>query len=73
MHQLVASDELANDVTGAEAPLERHQDYGREIDARSAAFLSFQQFGNSGHYAADDVRQRRMGSNFLSRFKSTTG
>uniref|UniRef100_A0A1I8B6Y0 Spectrin alpha chain n=1 Tax=Meloidogyne hapla TaxID=6305 RepID=A0A1I8B6Y0_MELHA len=62
MVNLVSSDELANDVTGAEALLERHQDYRTEIDARAATFYSFEQFGNqlirSGHYAADDVRQR---------------
>jgi spectrin alpha len=62
MHQLVASDELANDVTGAEALLERHQDYRTEVDARTATFMGFQQFGDqlvtSKHYASDDVRQR---------------
>lgn len=62
MVNLVSSDELANDVTGAEALLERHQDYRTEIDARAATFHSFEQFGNqlirSGHYAAEDVRQR---------------
>lgn len=60
MHQLVSSEELANDVTGAEALLERHQDYRTEIDARAATFVSFNQFGNqlinSRHYAAEDVR-----------------
>lgn len=62
MKQLVSSDELANDVTGAETLLERHQDYRTEIDARGPTFLSFQQFGNqlqgSGHYASADVQQR---------------
>ena len=65
MVQLVSSDQLANDVTGAEALLERHQDYRAEIDARAATFDAFEQFGNqltrSGHYAADDVRQRKDG------------
>lgn len=62
MNQLVSSDELANDVTGAEALLERHQDYRTEIDARAATFQAFEQFGNqlinSRHYASDDVAQR---------------
>lgn len=62
MNQLVSSDELANDVTGAEALLERHQDYRTEIDARSATFQAFEQFGNQlinkRHYASDDVAQR---------------
>ena len=38
MMQLVSSDELANDVVGAEALLERHQEYRTEIDARAATF-----------------------------------
>jgi spectrin alpha len=61
MLQLVSSDELANDVTGAEALLERHQEYRTEIDARTATFEAFKQFGSqlikSNHYASDDVRQ----------------
>lgn len=47
---------------GAEALLERHQDYRTEIDARAATFQAFEQFGNqlinSRHYASDDVAQR---------------
>ena len=42
--------------------MERHQDYRTEIDARASTFHAFEQFGTqlirSGHYAADDVRQR---------------
>ncbi|CAD5229447.1 unnamed protein product [Bursaphelenchus okinawaensis] len=60
--QYVSSDELANDVTGAEALLERHQDYRTEIDARAPTFQAFQQFGNqlinNKHYATEDVKQR---------------
>ncbi|KAI6209533.1 Spectrin protein 1 [Aphelenchoides besseyi] len=62
MNQLVSSDELANDVTGAEALLERHQNYQTEIKARSGTFQAFGQFGDqlieSRHYASDDIRQR---------------
>lgn len=62
MNQLVSSEELANDVTGAEALLERHQEYRTEIDARAATFQSYEQFGhqllNSGHYASDNIRDR---------------
>jgi hypothetical protein len=58
----VSSEELANDVTGAEALLERHQEYRTEIDARSATFHAFEQFANqllnSHHYASDNIRQR---------------
>jgi spectrin alpha len=38
MKGLIASDELANDVTGAEALLERHQEHRTEIDARAGTF-----------------------------------
>ncbi|KHN88357.1 Spectrin alpha chain [Toxocara canis] len=62
MNQLVSSDELANDVTGAEALLERHQEYRTEIDSRAATFHAFEQFGNqllnSHHYASENIKQR---------------
>ncbi|XP_067134094.1 spectrin alpha chain-like isoform X2 [Centruroides vittatus] len=59
MKALVSSEELANDVTGAEALLERHQTYRSEIDAhygipqenradvdaRSGTFQAFEMFG----------------------------
>ena len=38
MKGLIDSDELAIDVTGAEALLERHQEHRTEIDARAATF-----------------------------------
>ena len=38
MKGLIESDELATDVTGAEALLERHQEHRTEIDARAATF-----------------------------------
>lgn len=63
MSQLVSSNELANDVTGAEALLERHQDYRTEIDARSGTFQAFEQFGDqlvqNRHYASEDIKQRQ--------------
>lgn len=63
MHQLVSSNELANDVTGAEALLERHQDYRTEIDARAGTFQAFEQFGDqliqNRHYASEDIKQRQ--------------
>ncbi|KAE9548243.1 hypothetical protein FO519_008545 [Halicephalobus sp. NKZ332] len=59
MNQLISSEELANDANGAEALLERHQEYRTEINARSATFQAFDQFGrqliNSNHYAKNDV------------------
>jgi len=38
MEGLITSDELATDVTGAEALLERHQEHRTEIDARAGTF-----------------------------------
>ena len=45
MKGLIASDELATDVTGAEALLERQQEHRNEIDARSGTFQAFELFG----------------------------
>ncbi|XP_073790682.1 spectrin alpha chain, non-erythrocytic 1 isoform X27 [Danio rerio] len=59
---LVSSDELAKDVTGAEALLERHQEHRTEIDARAGTFLAFEQFGQQllarGHYASPEIKQK---------------
>jgi len=62
MMSLVSSDELANDVTGAEALLERHQEHRTEIDARTGTFQAFDSFGEqllqAGHYASPDIRDK---------------
>lgn len=62
MMTLVSSDELAKDVTGAEALLERHQEHRTEIDARSGTFQAFEVFGQqllqNEHYASDDVKNK---------------
>ncbi|XP_037121664.1 spectrin alpha chain, non-erythrocytic 1 isoform X4 [Syngnathus acus] len=59
---LVSSEELAKDVTGAEALLERHQEHRTEIDARIGTFQGFEQFGQQllvqGHYASPEIKQR---------------
>uniref|UniRef100_A0A672S0H8 Spectrin alpha chain, non-erythrocytic 1 n=1 Tax=Sinocyclocheilus grahami TaxID=75366 RepID=A0A672S0H8_SINGR len=60
--RLVSSDELAKDVTGAEALLERHQEHRTEIDARTGTFQAFEQFGQQllarGHYASPEIKQK---------------
>ncbi|XP_026684497.1 spectrin alpha chain-like [Diaphorina citri] len=62
MMGLVSSDELANDVTGAEALLERHQEHRTEIDARTGTFQAFDLFGQqllqSGHYASVEIQDK---------------
>uniref|UniRef100_A0A671XUY3 Spectrin alpha chain, non-erythrocytic 1 n=1 Tax=Sparus aurata TaxID=8175 RepID=A0A671XUY3_SPAAU len=59
---LVSSEELAKDVTGAEALLERHQEHRTEIDARAGTFHAFEQFGQQllvrGHYASPEIQQK---------------
>ncbi|KAL3244521.1 hypothetical protein MRX96_002280 [Rhipicephalus microplus] len=62
MMALVSSDELANDVTGAEALLERHLEHRTEIDARAGTFQAFEMFGQqllqNGHYASAEIQQK---------------
>uniref|UniRef100_A0A8C9WAK5 Spectrin alpha, non-erythrocytic 1 n=1 Tax=Scleropages formosus TaxID=113540 RepID=A0A8C9WAK5_SCLFO len=59
---LVSSEELAKDVTGAEALLERHQEHRTEIDARAGTFQAFEQFGHHllacGHYASPEIQEK---------------
>uniref|UniRef100_A0A6I8QYW0 Spectrin alpha chain, non-erythrocytic 1 n=1 Tax=Xenopus tropicalis TaxID=8364 RepID=A0A6I8QYW0_XENTR len=59
---LVSSDELARDVTGAEALLERHQEHRTEIDARAGTFQAFEQFGQQllarGHYDSPEIKEK---------------
>ncbi|VEN43034.1 unnamed protein product [Callosobruchus maculatus] len=59
---LVSSEELANDVTGAEALIERHQEHRTEIDARAGTFHALEQFGqqllNSNHYASPEIQEK---------------
>ncbi|XP_053601908.1 spectrin alpha chain isoform X2 [Plodia interpunctella] len=56
---LIAADELAKDVPGAEALLERHQEHKGEMDARSDVMVSCGRAGEalvaSGHRSAPDV------------------
>merc|ERR1712037_779256 len=62
MKSLICTDELATDVTGAEALLERHQEHRTEIDARSGTFQAFELFGQqllqANHYASTEVQER---------------
>ncbi|XP_071948314.1 spectrin alpha chain, non-erythrocytic 1-like isoform X2 [Antedon mediterranea] len=62
MMTLVSSDELAKDVTGAEALLERHQDLRCEIEAKAGAFQGFEAFGEQllqhEHYASPQIEEK---------------
>ena len=59
---IIAADELAKDVAGAEALLERHQEHKGEIDAREDSFRSLAEAGQklmeSEHYAVEEVKQK---------------
>merc|ERR1719342_1995746 len=65
MKSLICTDELATDVTGAEALLERHQEHRTEIDARSGTFQAFELFGQqllqADHFAAPEVQEKLEG------------
>ena len=62
MKSLISQEELASDVTGAEALLERHQEHRTEIDARSGTFQAFELFGQqllqADHFAAVEVQEK---------------
>merc|ERR1719507_2301480 len=62
MKSLICTDELATDVTGAEALLERHQEHRTEIDARAGTFQAFELFGQqllqANHYASMEVQEK---------------
>ena len=56
---LINEGELATDVPGAEALIDRHQEHRLEIDARNATFRAFELSGknliSTNHYLSDDV------------------
>merc|ERR550519_2033747 len=62
MKAVIGADELAKDVSGAEALLERHQEHKSEIDAREDSFRATAEAGKmlleSGHYASDEVKEK---------------
>lgn len=62
MRAQLSADELASDVSGAEALLERHQEHKGEIDAREDIFKTTTQFGQglvaANHYAAEEIKEK---------------
>jgi len=62
MESLMNNEEMATDVTVAEALLERHQEHRTEIDARAGTFQAFELFGQqllqANHYASTEVQER---------------
>ncbi|XP_026468326.1 LOW QUALITY PROTEIN: spectrin alpha chain-like, partial [Ctenocephalides felis] len=62
MRAVILADELAKDVAGAEALLERHQEHKGEIDAREDSFRSTLDAGSKlldrEHYASGEVQEK---------------
>lgn len=62
MKAIISADELAKDVAGAEALLERHQEHRGEIDARDDSFKATTSAGRQllerEHYAAAEVQEK---------------
>jgi len=62
MKAIIAADELAKDVAGAEALLERHQEHRGEIDAREDSFRATAEAGqllvDNEHFAAPEVAEK---------------
>ncbi|XP_065068119.1 spectrin alpha chain, non-erythrocytic 1-like [Rhopilema esculentum] len=62
MRVLVTSDELAKDVAGAKALLERHQEHQGYIDASEGGFNSTVELGtklvDEDHYAKEDINEK---------------
>nr|XP_014340923.1 PREDICTED: spectrin beta chain, non-erythrocytic 5 [Latimeria chalumnae] len=59
---LVISEELAGDVTGAEALLKRHEEYKREIDKQVATYEVVKQTGTDlvekGHFMSKEIIEK---------------
>ena len=62
MRAIISADELAKDVAGAEALVDRHLEHRGEIDARADSFdvttLTGNQLLESNHYAAEEVARK---------------
>jgi len=62
MKCIISADELAKDVAGAEALLERHQEHRGEIDAREDSFKLIHDSGNlllqKEHFAGPEVAEK---------------
>lgn len=62
MKAIISADELAKDVAGAEALLERHQEHKGEIDAREDSFAATIEAGQllleRRHFASDEVKEK---------------
>uniref|UniRef100_A0A8C5IUB0 Calponin-homology (CH) domain-containing protein n=1 Tax=Junco hyemalis TaxID=40217 RepID=A0A8C5IUB0_JUNHY len=62
MHALVISEELANDVLGAELLIKRHEEYKREIEKQWLKYEEMQQAGGDlmkkGHFMSVEIEEK---------------
>ncbi|NXK06704.1 SPTN5 protein, partial [Herpetotheres cachinnans] len=62
MHALVISEELANDVLGAELLIKRHEEYKREIEKQWLKYEELQQAGGdlmkNGHFMSVEIEEK---------------
>eukprot|EP00794_Sanderia_malayensis_P015984 gene15984-17594_t len=62
IHALVASEDLAKDVTEAETLQDRHQEHRMEIDSKTPVFEAYEEFAaklvESQHPAEDEIKEK---------------
>ena len=62
MRTVIEADELARDLSGAEALLQRHTERKGEIDAQEDSFKATMQFGQTllseSHFASNDIKAK---------------
>ncbi|NXG60038.1 SPTN5 protein, partial [Hemiprocne comata] len=62
MHALVISEELANDLLGAELLIKRHEEYKREIEKQWLKYEEMQQAGGvlmkNGHFMSVEIEEK---------------
>ncbi|XP_065538942.1 spectrin beta chain, non-erythrocytic 5 [Lathamus discolor] len=62
MHALVISEELANDVLGAELLIKRHEEYKREIEKQWLKYEEMQRAGGdlmkNGHFMSAEIEEK---------------
>lgn len=59
MHSLIVSEEVANDLLGAELLIKRHKEYKLDIDKQWLKYEDLEQIGNNlvkeGHFMCMEV------------------
>ncbi|XP_039179841.1 spectrin beta chain, non-erythrocytic 5 isoform X3 [Crotalus tigris] len=62
MHSLIVSEEVANDLLGAELLIERHKEYKLDIDKQWLKYEDLEQIGNNlvkdGHFMCMEIKEK---------------